>query len=41
MKPFNPILGETFQGIYSDGTVIFSEQVKKKKEKKRKKKRNK
>ena len=22
MKPFNPILGETFQAFYSDGTVI-------------------
>eukprot|EP01100_Stratorugosa_tubuloviscum_P008315 TRINITY_DN345_c4_g1_i1.p1 TRINITY_DN345_c4_g1~~TRINITY_DN345_c4_g1_i1.p1 ORF type:complete len:361 (-),score=190.07 TRINITY_DN345_c4_g1_i1:115-1197(-) len=26
LKPFNPILGETFQGIYDDGTEVFSEQ---------------
>ncbi len=26
-KPFNPILGETFQGLYEDGTAIFCEQA--------------
>mmetsp|Transcript_29650 Transcript_29650/g.41327 ORF Transcript_29650/g.41327 Transcript_29650/m.41327 type:complete len:378 (-) Transcript_29650:171-1304(-) len=27
MKPFNPILGETFQATYPDGTKIFLEQI--------------
>jgi hypothetical protein len=26
-KPFNPILGETFQGVFSDGTQVLLEQV--------------
>eukprot|EP00472_Partenskyella_glossopodia_P014679 CAMPEP_0197522730 /NCGR_PEP_ID=MMETSP1318-20131121/7817_1 /TAXON_ID=552666 /ORGANISM="Partenskyella glossopodia, Strain RCC365" /LENGTH=370 /DNA_ID=CAMNT_0043075195 /DNA_START=185 /DNA_END=1297 /DNA_ORIENTATION=+ len=26
-KPFNPILGETYQGTYPDGTNIFLEQI--------------
>eukprot|EP00475_Leptophrys_vorax_P040251 TRINITY_DN7435_c0_g1_i1.p1 TRINITY_DN7435_c0_g1~~TRINITY_DN7435_c0_g1_i1.p1 ORF type:complete len:537 (+),score=170.35 TRINITY_DN7435_c0_g1_i1:48-1658(+) len=26
-KPFNPILGETLQGVYSDGTELFMEQM--------------
>jgi len=26
-KPFNPILGETFQGFFEDGSQIFIEQV--------------
>ncbi|KAJ3441694.1 oxysterol-binding protein [Anaeramoeba flamelloides] len=26
-KPFNPILGETFQGCFTDGSEIFAEQV--------------
>ncbi|EGR32781.1 oxysterol binding, putative [Ichthyophthirius multifiliis] len=27
LKPLNPILGETFQGNYIDGTSIFAEQI--------------
>lgn len=27
MKPFNPILGETYQGFLSDGTNIFCEHI--------------
>jgi len=26
-KPFNPILGETYQGVYEDGTLVFCEQT--------------
>lgn len=26
LKPFNPILGETYQGVFEDGTQIFVEQ---------------
>lgn len=26
-KPFNPILGETYQGVFEDGTLIYCEQV--------------
>jgi len=26
-KPFNPILGETFQGVYKDGSQVFLEQI--------------
>jgi len=26
-KPFNPILGETFEGRYSDGTLVYCEQT--------------
>lgn len=26
-KPFNPILGETYQGSFPDGTQIFCEQT--------------
>jgi len=26
-KPLNPILGETYQGNYNDGTVVYSEQI--------------
>lgn len=26
-KPFNPILGETFEGVWPDGTKIFMEHV--------------
>lgn len=26
-KPFNPILGETFQGYWPDGTVIYMEHI--------------
>jgi hypothetical protein len=26
-KPFNPVLGETYQGVYSDGTEVFLEQT--------------
>eukprot|EP00475_Leptophrys_vorax_P041493 TRINITY_DN78243_c0_g1_i1.p1 TRINITY_DN78243_c0_g1~~TRINITY_DN78243_c0_g1_i1.p1 ORF type:complete len:382 (-),score=89.34 TRINITY_DN78243_c0_g1_i1:71-1216(-) len=26
-KPFNPILGETYQGVFSDGTQVFLEQT--------------
>lgn len=26
-KPFNPILGETFQAVLSDGSEIFLEQI--------------
>lgn len=26
-KPFNPYIGETFQGFYSDGTKIFIEHI--------------
>lgn len=27
LKPFNPILGETFQGTYPDGSQIYCEQI--------------
>ena len=27
LKPFNPIIGETYQGCLSDGTLIFAEQT--------------
>jgi len=27
LKPFNPILGETYQGIFEDGTEVFCEQT--------------
>jgi len=27
LKPFNPILGETYQGRYDDGTLLYCEQV--------------
>lgn len=27
LKPFNPILGETYQGCYDDGTDVYCEQV--------------
>jgi hypothetical protein len=27
LKPFNPILGETYQGHFSDGTAIFIEHI--------------
>ncbi len=27
LKPFNPILGETYQGIYSSGWRVFAEQI--------------
>ena len=26
-KPFNPILGETYEGIYPDGTRIYNEHI--------------
>ena len=26
-KPFNPLLGETYQGIYPDGTLVFIEHI--------------
>lgn len=26
-KPFNPILGETFQAVLSDGSKVFLEQI--------------
>eukprot|EP00475_Leptophrys_vorax_P042438 TRINITY_DN80015_c0_g1_i1.p1 TRINITY_DN80015_c0_g1~~TRINITY_DN80015_c0_g1_i1.p1 ORF type:complete len:385 (+),score=110.41 TRINITY_DN80015_c0_g1_i1:70-1224(+) len=26
-KPFNPVLGETYQGVFSDGTEVFLEQT--------------
>lgn len=26
-KPFNPILGETFQGAYPNGTQVYIEQI--------------
>jgi hypothetical protein len=26
-KPFNPILGETYQAVFEDGTQIYCEQV--------------
>jgi Oxysterol-binding protein len=26
-KPFNPILGETFEGVFKDGTKLFCEQT--------------
>lgn len=27
LKPFNPILGETYQGQYSSGLRVFAEQI--------------
>jgi hypothetical protein len=27
LKPFNPVLGETYQGCLSDGTMIYAEQT--------------
>ena len=27
LKPFNPIIGETLQGSYSDGTKVYCEQI--------------
>lgn len=27
LKPFNPILGETFEGEYSCGARVFAEQI--------------
>ena len=27
LKPFNPILGETYQGVYSSGVRVHAEQI--------------